>query len=386
MRILHIINTLELGGAQSVLIQLIQKLKLEKHESIVISLRNQKALSGNIEKLGIPLIHLDFEPGKYKFGNFIKLLNIAINYQPDIIQTWLYHSDLAGSLIKIFLPFTPVIWGVHHTTNNKNSVRKSTWSIIKLLAFISKFIPTKIICCSSSAYNSHIDLGYPKQKTEIIENGIDIDKFIPDKSAGNLLRNELGLSKSTKLIGMFARYHPQKDYHTLLDAASIMIKSMPNVHFLLAGQDVDQTNMNLVEIINAYNMHDNVHLLGAREDIPRLAAGIDIFTLSSSFGEAMPQVIGEAMACGTPCVSTNVGDIKKIIGNAGIITEPKNPNGLVAAWKKIFSLSKSDIQKLKQKSRNQIAEKYSSVKMSNKYIDLYENALNRQRVGNRNLF
>ena len=130
-----------------------------------------------------------------------------------MVQTWLYHSDLIGGIAAKLSGNVPVVWGVHHTTAKVSSIKFSTRIVIQLLVILSRFIPKNIICCSNSASNHISKLGYPKAKTVTVFNGVDTELFMPDDKALSL-RKELGLSGETKLIGMFARYHPQKDHRT----------------------------------------------------------------------------------------------------------------------------------------------------------------------------
>jgi glycosyltransferase involved in cell wall biosynthesis len=371
VKILHIINTLETGGAQSVLFHLLDGWGDESDRHVVVSLRQRGQLSGRIEALGISVEHLDFLPGRVEWNKFAKLYHVIRSYQPDVVQTWLYHSDLLGSIVSRLAGHASIVWGVHHTTINKDSVRTSTWWAIRMLSLLSSFLPSRIICCSRSAYQSHIALGYPEQKMRIVQNGINTNLFHPDTTAGTLLRTELNLPATVKLIGMFARYHPQKDYDTLLRAAGILLKQLPYVHFLLAGNGVDELNDRLRDKIDQECLSANIHLLGERKDIPFLMAGITVSTLSSSYGEAMPQVIGEAMACGTPCVVTNVGDTADIIGNAGIVVAPKGPQALANAWQYVLELPEVEYASLCAQARDRMLQHFNIIKMISEYKNIY---------------
>ena len=372
MKNLHIINTLEIGGAQSVLVQLLEGWGDERDQQMVISLRDREQLSERLESLGIAVEHIGFLPGKINPTKFLKLIRIIRSYKPDIIQTWLYHADLIGSIAARLAGRTPIVWGVHHTTTSKQTVKASTWRIIRILSWLSSYIPSKIIFCSHSAFHAHIDIGYPKEKLIVVPNGIDSNRFQPNAFARSLLRSELKLSNNTKLIGMFARYHPQKDHHTLIRAAGVLFKKKVNVHFVLAGEDVDASNSLLQTQICEENLQDNIHLLGSRYDMPLLTAGLDIATLSSSYGEALPQTLGEAMACGIPCVATNVGDAEALIGNTGIVVAPEDSQMLADAWESILDLSDKEYNYRSNLARNRILQLYNSENMINQYKNTYK--------------
>lgn len=371
MKILHIINTLKIGGAQSVLFQLLEGWRDGRDHQMAISLMQRDQLSGRIEALNIPVEHINLQPNKIEPAKFIRLVRIIKTYQPDIVQTWLYHADLIGSIAVRLVSRAPIVWGIHHTLADRHSVKSSTRNVVRLLARLSAYLPSHIICCSQSAYQTHLDFGYSKNKMSMIVNGVDTNRFQPDPTARANIRNELGLSSQSKLIGMFARFHPAKDHDTLLRAAGIFLKNNPDVHFALAGEGVDRSNKPLLDKISREGMEDNFHLLGNRQDMPSLNAGMDIVTLSSH-SEALPMALCEAMSCGIPCVATNVGDIPMLIENTGIIVEPKNPQALADAWQNIPGYSDREYSRLGRQARERIVEFYDLATMINRYKSIYQ--------------
>lgn len=372
MRILHIINTLAFGGAQSVLVHLLEAWEDKQDIHRVISFGSKEPLSGRIEALNIVVEYIDFQPNKFEPWKFLKFVKIINDYKPDITQTWLYHADLIGSIASQLVSHAPIIWGIHHTTTDKSSVKSSTWIIIRLLAQLSRFLPSCIICCSHSAYQAHLNLGYPKNKMTVIVNGIDTTQFRPDSNARGVVRDELGLSPQTILIGMFARFHPQKDHKTFIRAAGILLKQNPDVHFVLAGNEIDNSNKLLMDELSREDILKNFHLLGNRLDMPRLQAGMDIGTLSSAYGEALSMTLCEAMSCGIPCVATNIGDSALLIGDAGLTVEPNNPDALAHAWMTILGYSNIEYNHLGNKARQRILKIYNRLQMVSEYNRVYQ--------------
>jgi glycosyltransferase involved in cell wall biosynthesis len=371
MKILHIINTLDIGGAQTVLAQLLEDWDDSGDQQMLISLRNRAQLSGRIEALNIPVEHINLLPGKIEPAKFLKLIQSIRACQPDVVQTWLYHADLIGSVAVRLVSRAPIVWGVHHTMANRHSVKSSTWNVVKLLSLLSNYLPAHIVCCSQSAYQTHLDLGYPSQKMTIVPNGIDTQLFRPDPYAHAQLCDELGLPAQAKLIGMFARFHPQKDHDTLISAAAIIINRNPDVHFVLAGEGVDKSNKQLHDKISCAGIQNNVHLLGSRQDMPRLNAGMHIVTLSSSYGEALPMTLCEAMSCAVPCVATDIGDTAALLGNTGSIVNPQNPQALADAWQNILELSDMEYNHLSNLARQRVLEFYNLTNMLSKYKNIY---------------
>jgi glycosyltransferase involved in cell wall biosynthesis len=247
--------------------------------------------------------------------------------------------------------------------------------VIKLLVFFSHFVPKKIICCSESVVTTHVSLGYPDEKMITITNGVDSDRFHPDGSARKSLREELGLPLTEKLVGMFARYHPQKDHANFIHAAGLLSEKYTDVHFILSGENVDETNPDLCSLIINAGIQDRVHLLGKRQDMPRLHAAMDINSLSSSFGEALPMAWGEGMSCGVPCVATRVGDIESLIDNTGKVVEPGNPNALAEAWFSILELRQAEYNELSNKARQRVLLYYGLSGTVNLYQQIYKQVM-----------
>lgn len=368
MKILHIINTLEHGGAQSVLLQLLEGWDDGKDSQMVVTLKGRNQLSARLEALNVPVINIPFQ-------NFIRLIKTIRKYRPDVIQTWLYHSSLAGSVIQLFNRHIPVVWGIHHTLFGLNILKPFTAFIVRILSLLSNVSPNRIVYCSESACQTHLALGYSREKAIVIPNGVNTKRFRPDPLAIGLIKRELGLEEPISLIGMFARFHPQKDFYTLIHAAKLLIQHDSRVHFVLAGDKIDSSNPELTRLIKNENLQAHFHLLGSRNDMPGLINAMKIVTLTSSDGEAMPQILAEAMACGIPCVATDVGDVEKLIADTGVVIEPRNAMGLADAWAKILTLPDIEYNQLRLKARQRIQEFYGSQTMVERYRKLYRSVI-----------
>ncbi len=193
---------------------------------------------------------------------------------------------------------------------------------------------------------------------------------------GTAFRDELNISSETLLIGHVGRYNPQKDHRTLIEAFSILKEKKLNFNAVIVGTNLDNDNHKLVKILNENNLKDDVFLLGKRSDIPYVMNGIDLFVLSSAFGEAFPNVLNESMACGTPCVATDVGDSSIIIGKTGWITNVQDPhsiaNAIIKAAEEKLSNNTAWMQR-KVNCRERIVENFSIEKMVNRYKEEWTN-------------
>ena len=371
MRLFHVITSLETGGAQWVLVQLIQQLKLQGYEQSVISMKPNGEMAQLITDMGIPLNEIPFNS-----SNFIQARSrcerIISSFQADIIQSWLYHANF----LTIFLrnqKKIPTFWGIHHSydPHGQSRLKASTKNIVRISALFSMVTPQKIICCSRSALKSHSRIGYAGSKMVVIPNGIDVNHFKPDLQSRTILRSDLGLSSEIQIIGYIARYHPQKDHATFFYAANLLLEKNENIHFVLAGDQVDAENPEIQKYMLSSKNPSHFHLLGKRTDIPMITAGLDLATLSSSGDEAFPLTIVEAMASGIPCVATDVGDVKEMVGSSGITVPTQNPKALSEGWLNILSKSPVERAVLGRASRDRVLNNYTNETMAKMYIKVY---------------
>ena len=373
IKVLHIITGLSTGGAEMMLYKLVSKMDRSCFDVYVASLTDIGPVGEKIKKLNIPVVAVGMKrgwKGFFGFSGFFKLLKIVKNYKPDVIQTWMYHSDLIGGLVGKILK-VPVIWNIRHSNLDPKYNKKTTIWAAKICAKFSKILPKKIICCSHASKDVHSKLGYDENKMVVIPNGFDLDVFLPDKQGREKVRKELGLDDKTIVIGFAARFDPQKDHKNFFEAARIVHKIYPNVHFLLCGNRINWDNKKLREWIEKSGVEKVTHLLGRRDDMKNVYNSIDIFC-SSSYGEGFPNVIGEAMACEIPCVVTNVGDSAIIVGDTGFVVPPKNPEALAEAIIKMIEIGEEKRKVLGKKARDRIKENYSIEKIVNSYEQLYK--------------
>jgi glycosyltransferase involved in cell wall biosynthesis len=300
------------------------------------------------------------------------LVRIIRFFQPDIIQTWLYHADLLGGLCGRLAWRAPVVWGLHHTLTSTRTLKPATRLVVRINARLSGVLPQRIVCCARSALETHAQHGFRRDRLVVIPNGIDTDRFRPDAQARLALRSELHLAPATVLIGGFARFHPQKDHRTLIAAAVILHETLPGAHFVLAGAGIEDANPQLAAWIREAGLQQYVHMLGVRRDMPALQAAMDLCTLTAVEGEALPLVMAEAMACGVPCVATSVGDVSTMIGETGTCVAPGDPDALALAWSAMLQLPESERAALGQAARRRVLSHYDVRSAARAYHDLYD--------------
>lgn len=375
MKILHIINSLDQGGAEILLAGLLEHSERRKTQYEVISLTTLGPVSERITALGIPAhaVQLNFISFPWAL---LKLFFLVWRSRPDIIQTWMYHSNFFGGIAGKLLTGAKIVWGLHASRLDPLNTKVGTLLAIKACTLVANWLPDIIICCSESAQKFHESLGYDPAKIIFIPNGFDLDRFQEKPEAKADLINELGVKDKTCFIGMIARYHPNKDHRNFLVAASLVRQDVPDVHFICCGKGVTRENPVLAGCIEEFDLSDCCTLMGERGDIPQLAAALDVFVSSSFIGEAFPLVLGEAMACGTPCVTTNVGDAAIIVGETGRVVPPRDPGSLANALENILRLSPSERLELGKDARHRITTNYDIHDISKQYFAQYESFLN----------
>jgi glycosyltransferase involved in cell wall biosynthesis len=375
MKILHLITDLEVGGAEMMLLNLLRQPVIASETDRVVSLTGTGTVGARIQQLGVPVQALGMQPGQPDLRALWKFTRLLRQDPPDLIQTWMYHADLLGAVASFMAGNIPVIWGLHHTLDGDQPVRSRTMMVLRLNAILSMWLPRRVICCAESACQAHIRAGYSRRKMVVIPNGIDLDEFHTDPQAGLALRSELGLNSETRLIGLFARYHPQKDHQTFASAAGMLCARMPQVHFILAGGEITPANHSLEALFQTKGVSDHVHLLGLRADMPRLMAAMDLACLSSAYGEALPLSIVESMACGVPCVVSDVGDSGLLVGDTGRIVPPRNPAALANAWEELLNMPTQERSTLGESARSKILLGYNIIPVAERYASLYRTIL-----------
>ena len=303
---------------------------------------------------------------------FFRLKRLLAAFRPDIVHTWMYHADLMGGLAASIPRVAPVLWGLHHTPHASERFKPVTRAIIRLNSVLSSFVPARIICCAHAAKTSHQALGYAHRKMVVISNGFDTDAFRPDPTARASVREELGLAAGTPLVGLMARFHAQKDHRTFVRAAAHLIQRSSDVHFVLAGRDVNAGNPELRGWIDATGAPYRFHVLGHRDDMPRLMAACDIVSMSSAYGEGLPLVLGEAMSCGVSCVATDVGDSALLIGQTGRVVSPSDADALATAWASMFALTTGERLRLGEQARARVVSEYQLATCVREHLALYQ--------------
>jgi glycosyltransferase involved in cell wall biosynthesis len=371
IKIVHIIAALNIGGAEMMLNKLLPHMRKDRFENIVITLKEKGELSEDFESQNIRVYNVGGMGGILRISVLIRSLKILREINPDIIQGWLAHGNFVAQIASIFLPYRlSTLWNIRYTALPKPETKNSTLLIIKLLSLLSS-LPQKIIFNSKAGAEDHCRMGYRSDKSCIIPNGFDTKLFSPSEKNRSCVRLELNIPEEAVLIGLIGRFNPLKDHSCFLKAGEKLLSNKREIFFLLAGREVDWQNWQLKQFIEKLGMSEKVFLLGERRDVHRITAAFDI-AACSSVAEGFPNVIGEAMSCGIPCVVTDVGDSAWLVGDSGMVVPPRNHEALCEAWLKLIEMGSAKRRVLGEKARKRIENNFSIQKVVKKYEQLYE--------------
>lgn len=375
--VVHIITGLSTGGAERALYSLLYGGLTEKFNNRVVSLSSEGTYGSRIRNLGIPVATLGM---KYRlpFVNTLQQLRKEVQVSaPDVIQGWMYHGNLAATLAHIIAPGQPALaWNIRHSLYDMKCEKRMTRQIIRANRTFSGR-PDAIIYNSHVSRQQHEEFGFRANDTCVIPNGFDLGRHKPSPDIRRKIRLSLGIPPGSRVIGHVARLHPMKNHAGFIRAAVRATSSLEDVHVILAGRGVRPDNYPLMARIPEA-VHDRFHCLGEREDVPSLLNAMDVVVSSSSWGEAFPNILGEAMATGVPCVATNIGDSALIVDDTGISVPPGDEAALAEALMKILAVSETQRRELGATARARVRSSYSLATVVEEYANVYE------RLGQRN--
>jgi glycosyltransferase involved in cell wall biosynthesis len=363
--VLHLITGLETGGAERMLARLVARMDRVRFPTAVVTMTGPGAIGPAIVAAGVPLDSLDLGRGRPDPRGLLRLIRILRARRPAILQSWLYHADLLALAARL-LGFAPhLVWNLR-CTESTISPR------LRFLLSRASGVPDAVIVNSQYGERLHRAIGYGPRHWMQIPNGFDTAALRPDPEAGRDLRAALGIGPEEPAILFPARYDPMKDHATFVAAAASFAAMRPDARFVLAGAGSGHDNRRLVAEIAANGLAGRTLLLGERADLDRLYPAFDLVTLTSAYGEGFPNVLGEAMACGIPCVATDSGDSAAIIGDTGEIVPTRQPQALAAAWRRMLDRGPEERRAIGLRARDRIVRHYDLDAVVTRYEQLYD--------------
>jgi len=353
------------------LFKLLSFMDRSQFENVVISLNSMAIIGEKIQALGIPVYYLQEQQFFALFVSPIKFIRISRKFNPDVLMGWMYHANLGAFFIKCFLRKPVVLtWNIRHSLSRLGYEKRLTQIVIKIGAFLSQKRPV-IIFNSVTSQQQHRRYGFLIQESLIIPNGFDTSIFIPSAEKRSEIRKRLFIKDDDILIGHIGRYHPMKDHSRFIAAAEVLSKKNSKIQFVMIGRGVSEQNHKIMDQIIELGIRNRFHLLGERQDIHTILPSFDIFVSTSAWGEAFPNVIGEAMACGIPCVATDVGDTPMIVGETGIIVPPHDTDAIINGISDLIEMGNEKRHELGMKARLRVTKKFGIAAITRQYETLF---------------
>ncbi|PSL12940.1 glycosyltransferase involved in cell wall biosynthesis [Marinobacterium halophilum] len=375
MKVAHVIIGLNVGGAELMLKRLIESHSQQSDiEHVVISLTDQGVLGGQLNEQGVELHCLGMFSIAKGPAAFFKLRKLLRRLRPDVVHTWMYHADLLGGLAASSVGLRNLVWCIRSTDIRKGG-SKVTLLIRKLCAWLSGRLPRVIVCAADASRQVHETVGYAPNKMQVIPNGFDLDKLLSTHTSITSIRDDLGISHDCKLVVSVGRYNPVKDHKTFIKAAGKVAAQRNGVKFMLVGRDLEHSNPQLMALIDATGQADAFYLLGERNDVSACLQASDVFCLHS-VTEGFPNVLGEAMAVGLPCVTTDVGDAAYLLDKPEWVVPAASPDRLAEKLSAMLSLPVAERAALGDAAATRIREHFTMDVISRRYYDLYTSLIN----------
>jgi glycosyltransferase involved in cell wall biosynthesis len=329
LKLVLLIRSLAAGGAERQLVSLAKALDKKVFDITVVCLYGGGPFEEDLRSAGVPVISLG-KKGRWELFGFLKRLIAALRkLQPDILHSYMSGQNVLAVLLKPVLPGTRIVWGVR-----ASNVRLRDWLdklSFRLEVMLSRFADL-IVFNSAAGRDYHLSAGFAASRTEVIPNGVDPRFFACEPKSRSILRAEWKIPEDSFVIGIVGRLNPMKDHWTFLRAAVIFAGRRPDARFVCIGNGTAKYLHDLRSFTDQPALTDKVVWHPFLDDMPAAYKALDICCSSSAYGEGTPNCVIEAMACGVPCVVTDVGDSRLIVNDLGIVVPPKNPEALADAW------------------------------------------------------
>ena len=370
IRITHVINNLQTGGAEMTLLRLMERLDRDRFEPSVIAMIGEGTVGPKLRDLDVPVVALGASRRRVSLGTLLGVRRHLRAFRPDVIQAWMYHSNLAAYLARGAVKEKPALaWNIRHSLHDLAREPGLTRMVIRAGARRSPKVDA-VVANSTVCMRQHEAIGYHGRRNVVIPNGFDLEEIQPVDGARECLHAELGLAPSDLLVGCVGRLHPVKDQAGFVKAMADVAGTRPNVHCVLVGRDCEPGGP--AEALRLESgLGDRLHLMGERRPLQQVLSGLDLLVVSSR-GEGFPNVLAEAMACEVACVTTDVGDAATILGDPGRVVPSEDPSGLASVIGTVLDWPGERRRAVGEAARRRISDHFPIERIAESYQELWE--------------
>ncbi len=339
-------------------------------EQRVVSLLPGGAMAGPMRAAGAPVDELNLLGGLPLVAGGVQLALLARRFRPQLVHGWMYHGNLGAALARAALPGrAPLVWGIRQSLPTLAGENAFARAAIHLNKTLSRQ-PDCLLFNSHTSLEQHRAFGFDMRRARHLPNGFDTDRFAPDTADRARLRASWAADEGDVVFGLLARHHPVKDHGSFLEAACKVLAARPQARFVLAGSGVDADNQALARQMADSGLRGRLHLLGERQDVPAVLAGLDVY-VSASRAEAFSNSVGEAMSCALPCLVTAVGDSAQVVADTGVVVPPAQPDALAMAMLRLLDLGPAGRADLGARARARIQADFSLDAVAASHAALY---------------
>ncbi len=365
MNVLHVITGLGTGGAEAMLYKLVS-IEENSGTQTVVSLTQGGKHKSLLEQQGVKVYELNLKQFWMLPFRILTLLKLIRNENIQVINAWMYHAALFASVVFGISrqPGLKLFWNIRHSLQALEQEKSSLRIIIRALAILAR-LPCKIIFNSRKSAGEHAKYWNMHDKVQFIPNGFELEKWHPNpEGSENKLSKLLGIHNGV-LVGHVGRVHPMKNHQGLINAFRKATLHGSNVHLILMGKGTEAL-LSTNEIDSA-----RIHSLGECSNVHEIVPELDCFVLCSNWGEGFPNVLGEAMACELPCMTTDVGDSAFLLGDSNWVVSPYDENALSQKLKEMLVLTLDERKAIGKVNRNRIENHFTLHAVQKIYNQLY---------------
>jgi len=330
VRVLHVIPTLELGGAERLLASLVTAQRQEDQSRIeVFTLLNGGRQMAAVRAAGVTVREFEMiGPFRARVRALLRLRAAIRASDADVIHAWMYHSGLLAFMFARHR--RRVLIAIHHTNPFDAGLPRAT-RVIALGCLLASRLSGPVVYVAAAAKVRHERAGFSSRQSCVVQVGVDDTTMTPALPADRTqARQRLGVPENAIVIAHVARYHRDKDQANLLDAFTRALTKAPGMHLLLVGRGLDAANNELRRLIELHGIQDNISQVGELDSTLEAFHAADIFCLSS-LTEAFPVSLVEAMQCGLLPVVTDVGECRAIAQHVGFVVPANSAQALADA-------------------------------------------------------
>jgi glycosyltransferase involved in cell wall biosynthesis len=360
LRIAFLISRLDYGGTERQLLLLSRGLRDRGHAVVVLVYRPGGALEAELRDSGVRVRVLEKHGRWDLIGFLLRLYRILRQERPHVLHSYLGVPNVMTVPIRFALRDLRIVWGERASRIERRHTDLSG-RVVGTVARVLSRCSDLVIVNSHAGFDHASANGVSPDRMTVIPNGFDTNRFVPHPIAGRAVRRTWEIDDATVLVGLVARMHPIKDHRTFLAAAALLAPRRPDVRFVCVGGGDAAYRSQLRDFARERGLEQRVLWVDARADMPAVFNALDV-VCSTSLSEGFPNTVGEAMACGVPCVVTDVGDSSWLLGQPSLVVPPGDAVALADCLHALLE-DRERMDRVRAEVRDRIVSHFSTTRL-----------------------